>query len=78
MMQVKKYRATTTREALEQIKRDLGEDAFILETKQIRTVSIFGFGAETQIEVSAATAPKTVEKKESATCRRKIRHFRLG
>ncbi len=68
MMQVKKYRATTTREALEQIKRDLGEDAFVLETKQVRTGGIFGFGSGTQIEVSAvaASAPgKPAEKKKT-------------
>jgi flagellar biosynthesis GTPase FlhF len=29
MMQVKKYRAATTREALEQIKQDLGQDALV-------------------------------------------------
>lgn len=53
-MQVKKYRATSTREALEQIKQDLGEDAFVLETKKVRVGGFMGVGSEMQIEISAA------------------------
>lgn len=67
MMQVKKYRAATTREALEQIKSDLGEDAFVLETKQVRTRGIFGFGGGTQIEVSAAANSISREKPTNKT-----------
>ncbi len=54
MMNIKKYRATTTREALEKIKQDLGENALVLETKQVRTGGFLGLGAGFQIEVSAA------------------------
>lgn len=54
MMQVKKYRAATTREALEQIKQDLGEDAFVLETKRVKSGGFLGLGAQMQIEISAA------------------------
>lgn len=54
-MEIKKYRAATTREALEKIKSDLGEDAFVLETKQVRLNGFLGFGGGTQIEVSAAS-----------------------
>lgn len=57
MMQVKKYRAATTREALEQIKQDLGQDAFVLETKQVRKGGFFGLGKSTEIEISAAASP---------------------
>lgn len=53
-MNVKKYRATTTREALEMIKAELGENAFVLETKQIRTGGFLGLGSNMKIEVSAA------------------------
>lgn len=66
MLQVKKYRAATTREALEQVKKDLGEDAFVLETKKVRAGGFLGLGAQMQIEISAATpphiAPKTLSK----------------
>lgn len=58
-MNIKKYRAATTREALEQIKQDLGEDALVLETKQIRNGGFLGFGSRMQIEVSAAVTAKT-------------------
>ena len=53
-MQVKKYRAATTREALEQIKQDLGDDAFVLETRQVKSGGFLGLGAQMQIEISAA------------------------
>lgn len=55
-MLVKKYRAATTREALEQVKQDLGEDAFVLETKKVRAGGFLGMGAQMQIEISAATS----------------------
>lgn len=70
MMNVKKYRATTTREALEQVKADLGEDAFVLETKQIRKGGFLGFKSEAQIEISAAVPTfnnKLVAKKTNQT-----------
>ena len=63
-MNVKKYRAETTREALEQIKMDLGEDAFVLETKQVRTGGFMGLGTKTQIEISATPSVETSAAKE--------------
>lgn len=56
MMQVKKYRGSTAREALEKIKQELGENAFVLETKRVQSKGFLGFGAETQIEISAAAS----------------------
>jgi flagellar biosynthesis protein FlhF len=56
MMNVRKYRAETTRDALELVKRDLGEDAYVLETKRVRTGGFLGVGSRTEIEVSAATS----------------------
>jgi|GEM_PF-1250647 len=64
-MNIKKYRASTTREALEKIKQDLGEDAFVLETKQINTKGFLGFGSEKQIEVSATMPPETDNPKKN-------------
>lgn len=67
-MNVKKYRAATTREALEMIKQDLGEDAFVLETRQVRAGGVLGFGSSMQIEVSAAApaAEPTVKNQVNA------------
>jgi flagellar biosynthesis protein FlhF len=54
MANVKKYRAASTREALELVKKDLGEDAFVLETKRIKVGGLLGMGSKMQVEVSAA------------------------
>jgi flagellar biosynthesis protein FlhF len=64
MMNVKKYRAETTREALEKIKKDLGEDAFVLETKQVRAGGFMGYGAKTQIEISATPSMESSAAKQ--------------
>lgn len=70
MMQVKKYRAATTREALEQVKQDLGEDAFVLETKKVRAGGFLGLGAQMQIEISAATPNHASESQNSKSNRK--------
>lgn len=54
-MNIKKYRAATTREALERVKEDLGEDAFVLETRKVNTGGFLGMQKETLIEISAAS-----------------------
>lgn len=54
MMDVKKYRATTTLEALEMVKHELGEDAFVLGTKRVRSGGFLGYRAKSQVEISAA------------------------
>lgn len=64
MMNVKKYRAASTREALEKIKNELGENALVLETRQVRAGGFLGFGAGTQIEISAAVPGEPKSKKE--------------
>lgn len=56
MINVKKYRAGTTREALEKIKMDIGDDAFVLETKQVKAGGFMGLGAKSLIEISAIPA----------------------
>ncbi|MCC7309410.1 MAG: flagellar biosynthesis protein FlhF [Acidobacteria bacterium] len=60
MMNIRKYRAETTREALELIKRDLGEDAYVLETKRVRTGGFLGLRSRAEVEVSAATSEALV------------------
>jgi len=50
---VRKFRAANTREALEQIKRELGEDAYVLDTREVTNGGFLGFGKSRQIEVSA-------------------------
>jgi flagellar biosynthesis protein FlhF len=68
MMQVKKFRAATTREALEQIKQELGQDAFVLETKQVRKSGFFGIGkGAMEIEISAAASLGTPASQKTET-----------
>lgn len=56
MMNVRKYRAETTRDALELVKKELGEDAFVLETRRVRSGGFLGLNAKMEVEVSAATS----------------------
>ncbi len=50
------------REALEQVKQELGEEALVLDTKRVRSRSFFGKGGREMIEVRVAAEPA---KKES-------------
>ncbi len=55
-MHIKTYRALTMQDAIRSIKEELGPDAVILSTKQIRTGgSLFGLFSRPVIEVTAAT-----------------------
>ncbi|MGE4106909.1 MAG: flagellar biosynthesis protein FlhF [Bacteriovoracia bacterium] len=62
-MQVKKFEAPTIQEALETIKRDLGPDAIILQTKNIR--GGFGLLSKSSVEVTAAVSEKSLQKKKT-------------
>ena len=44
-MSTRTYRAGTMREALAQVRRDLGGDAVILGTREVRRRRLFGLGA---------------------------------
>lgn len=53
-MKVKKFIASTMPEAMEKIRKELGEDAVILVSKNISTGGFFGLFAKKKIEVIAA------------------------
>jgi flagellar biosynthesis protein FlhF len=55
MMEVKKYRAATMRDALEQIKSELGEDALVLGSKEVHHKGFLGLGAKDFVEVRVST-----------------------
>ena len=63
-MQVKKFEAPTIQEALKVIKRELGPEAIILSTKNIK--SGFGLMSKASVEVTAAIAEKDLKKKQMA------------
>src|SRR5262252_2936641 len=48
------YRAGTMKEALAQVRRDLGGHAVILGTREVRRRRLFGLGARELIEVTAS------------------------
>lgn len=50
----KTYRAGTLREALAIVRRDLGGDAVILDTREVRRRRLFGLGRRELVEVTAA------------------------
>src|SRR3954471_8032430 len=54
MMKTKTYRAGTMKEALAQVRRDLGGDAVILETREVRRRRLMGLGTRELIEVTAS------------------------
>lgn len=65
-MKIKKYVAATMPEAMHQIRKELGADAVILNSKEIKNGSFFGLFKKRNIEVIAALDPQpTVPKSNS-------------
>jgi flagellar biosynthesis protein FlhF len=63
-MQVKKFEAPTLQEALDTIKRELGPEAIILQTKQNKRG--FGLMSKGSVEVTAAVSERSTHKKAFA------------
>jgi flagellar biosynthesis protein FlhF len=63
-MQVKKFEAPTLQEALENIKRELGPEAIILQTKKHKRG--FGLMSKSSVEVTAAVSDRSIQKKDFA------------
>ncbi len=57
MVSAKTYRAGTLKEALAQVRRDLGGAAVILGTREVRRRRMFGLGSREVVEVTASDAP---------------------
>src|SRR6201995_5340034 len=66
-MQVKKFEAPTIQEALEVIKRELGPEAIILQTKKLKKG--FGLMNKESVEVTAAVSDRSIQKKSFAESR---------
>ena len=58
-MSTKTYRAGTMKEALAQVRRDLGGHAVILGTREVRRRRLFGLGARELVEVTASDVAPT-------------------
>lgn len=63
-MDVKKFEAPTLAEALQVIKKELGPEAVVLSTKNIR--SGFGLMNRSSVQVTAAIVPEMLERKRAA------------
>lgn len=61
-MEVKKFEAPTLQEALEVIKRELGPEAIILQTKKHKRG--FGLMSKSSVEVTAAVSNRSIAKKK--------------
>lgn len=58
-MNLKRYRVNNIKEALKFIKRDLGPDALIVSTRQVKEgKGAFGMFGKTMLEVTAAPGEK--------------------
>ena len=53
-MRSKTYRASTMKEAMTRVRRDLGGDAVILSAREVRRRRLFGLGPRSSVEVTAS------------------------
>lgn len=61
-MDIRTYSADTIREALDQIRRELGDDAIILHTRNVMTGGVLGFGQKKKcVEVTASNDARILE-----------------
>jgi len=60
-MRVKRFTGDTIGDAMSRIKRELGPDAVILQTRQIKEGGFLGFFARTKVEITAAIEEKPVK-----------------
>lgn len=57
-MQIKKYRAGTLAEAIDQVKADFGSEAIILESQKTKRRGLLGLLGIKEVELTAGTDPK--------------------
>ncbi len=74
-MNIKRYRAATMRDALEKVKSDLGDEALVLGSKQVRSGGFLGFGGTDLVEVRVSSdftpATPKAKSRDSKTAPRK-------
>src|SRR5690625_1063294 len=66
-MKLKKYVADSMNDALMQIKQELGSEAVILNSKQIKSGGIFGLFKKNRMEVIAALDPEPLQSRNKRT-----------
>jgi len=75
-MNLKRYRVKNIKEALAFIKRDLGPDALIVSTRQVKEgKGAFGMFGKTMLEVTAAASEaKKPSARAKALTQRRLKH----
>src|SRR4029077_8111250 len=58
-MRSKTYRASTMKEAMTRVRRDLGGDAVILSAREVRRRRLFGLGSRAVVVVTASDTMPT-------------------
>lgn len=71
-MKLKTYRAYTMAEALAAVKRDLGADAVIVQTRTMKQGGLLGIGRKTIVEVTATPAERNARGASKAAPRRAL------
>lgn len=61
-MRVKRFVGDNVAEAMGKVKRELGSDAVILQTRQLKEGGVFGFFAKMKVEITAAVEDKSSKK----------------
>lgn len=64
-MSIKTFRGRTIAEALDALKKEMGKDAVILNTRTFKSGGLFGFGARTITEIIATTAGEAGRKADA-------------
>ena len=77
-MKVKRYEAPTLQEALLHVKRDLGSEAVILQTRKFNRGGVFGLLGKNMVEVLAATDIETASSAGAKTGAAKPRAASAG
>jgi len=63
-MLIKKYTVKTISEAMEKIREEFGEDAYILDTRKVKKGGFFGIGGEKYLEVTVLSDNKKQDHKK--------------
>lgn len=66
-MRIKVFKAPTMKEAMANVKAELGDDAVILHTKRYRKGGLMGFRSKEIIEIIAAVEDKPIEERVNVT-----------
>ncbi|MDG1861149.1 MAG: hypothetical protein P8J49_06115, partial [SAR324 cluster bacterium] len=75
-MNLKRYRVNNIKEALKFIKRDLGSDAMIVSTRQVKeNTGAFGLFGKTMLEVTASVSEKKKDNRSSVPATKVLEKF---